>query len=92
MTISEITKAAEGDCRFAVAGYRGVAFWFHSVEQVADEDTAWTGQRVDTGMVRMVMVGDDRQHVIDPDDVTALDADAYCHVCGQVGCTADGRA
>lgn len=44
-----------------------------------------------TGMVIAVMVGDDREHVIDPDDLTVLDDLAYCDSCGQVGCAHDGR-
>lgn len=41
--------------------------------------------------VRAVMVGDDRVFEIDTDDLTPLDEDDYCHVCGQIGCTHDGR-
>jgi hypothetical protein len=43
------------------------------------------------GRAVMVMVGDDREHVVDPDELTPLDDDRYCHDCGQVGCIADGR-
>jgi hypothetical protein len=46
---------------------------------------------VPTGNLVVVMVGDDREHIVDPDDCTALDDDAYCHECGQIGCTMDGR-
>lgn len=45
----------------------------------------------DESQVIAVMVGDDREHVIDVDDLTALDEDAYCSVCGQIGCQHDGR-
>ena len=41
--------------------------------------------------VRAVMVGDDRIHYVDVEDLTLLDDDDYCHECGQVGCTHDGR-
>lgn len=44
-----------------------------------------------TDMVRAVMVGDDREHLIDVDDLTPIDEDDYCGSCGQIGCTADGR-
>lgn len=37
-------------------------------------------------MVIAVMVGDDRKHTIDVDDLTKLDDDEYCSSCGQVGC------
>jgi len=43
------------------------------------------------GLVRAVMVGDDREHTFDVDELTQIDDDAYCAECGQVGCTADGR-
>lgn len=40
----------------------------------------------------VVMVGDDREHVVDTERLTPLDDDDYCGVCGQIGCTHDGRA
>lgn len=45
----------------------------------------------ETGRLVCVMVGDDARHTFDPEDVHPLDDDAFCHVCGQVGCTHDGR-
>ena len=33
-----------------------------------------------------VMVGDDREHEFDVDDLTHLDEDGYCPGCGQTGC------
>lgn len=42
--------------------------------------------------VRAVMVGDDREHLVDVDDLTVLPDDDYCAVCGQIGCTQDGRS
>jgi hypothetical protein len=41
-------------------------------------------------MVEAVMVGDDHVHKVDVEDLTQIDEDAYCHECGQIGCTADG--
>lgn len=43
------------------------------------------------GKVLMVMVGDDREHLIDIDDLSELDDLDYCAECGQIGCTHDGR-
>jgi len=43
------------------------------------------------GRVVVVMVGDDREHVVDPEDLTRIEDDAYCWSCGQVGCYGDGR-
>lgn len=37
-----------------------------------------------------VMVGDDRKHTVDVDDLVPLADEDYCHVCGQIGCTHDG--
>jgi hypothetical protein len=88
VTLEEIIQADKQDRRFTVDGYRGIAFYFVESETVADEDTYWTGYEVETGNAVMVMVGDDRKHSIDPDEVTELADDAYCPECGQIGCTA----
>lgn len=37
-----------------------------------------------------VMVGDDREHIVDVDDLTPIAREDYCGICGQVGCTHDG--
>ena len=42
----------------------------------------------DLTRVRAVMVGDDREHVVDVDDLTPLPDDGYCRECGQTGCMA----
>jgi uncharacterized protein YlxP (DUF503 family) len=41
--------------------------------------------------VRAVMVGDDREHIVDIDDLTELGELDYCAECGQIGCAHDGR-
>jgi len=38
------------------------------------------------GMVEVVMVGDDRVHVVDPDELEKIEDHEYCHDCGQIGC------
>jgi hypothetical protein len=43
-------------------------------------------------LVRAVMVGDDREHIVSTDDLTEIPEDGYCAGCGQIGCFADGRA
>ena len=40
--------------------------------------------------VRAVMVGDDRVHVVDVEDLTEISEEDYCAGCGQVGCKAYG--
>lgn len=76
---------------YTVAGYSGVAWRVWGWETAPDEDTEWTGQEPRTGDLLLCMVGDDRLFAVDPDDVAALDDDAYCAECGQIGCTHDGR-
>lgn len=41
---------------------------------------------IDYSMVIMRMVGDDRDHIIDVDDLTPISEDDYCAGCGQIGC------
>lgn len=82
-----------------VAGYRGVAFYpiGHPVESkeewVPDESEAdpdggfyETVDEVESSRAVVVMVGDDRPHVVDLEDCTALPPEAYCDGCGQIGC------
>ena len=40
----------------------------------------------DKDRVIAVMVGDDREHIVDVDDLVPLSEDAFCPGCGQVGC------
>ena len=97
MTIDEIRKAQEDGFRFTVGTYPGIAFYFKEAqtENVTDMwediDGEWYPEdntERETGMVYMIMVGDDHKHVIDPDDIEI--APDYCRVCGQIGCTHDG--
>lgn len=39
-----------------------------------------------TGSIACRMVGDDRLFTFDADELTALEDDEYCQVCGQIGC------
>ena len=75
---------------YRVSGYPGVAFWILGWETEPDEDTEWSGYESRTGNVVGIMVGDDRRHSIDPDDVIPLRRSEYCGGCGQVGCNCDG--
>lgn len=77
---------------YTVDGYDGIAFYVRGYVEDADADTEWTGEPItDYERVRAVMVGDEREHILDVSDLTKLDEDAYCHECGQIGCTHDGR-
>ncbi len=79
------------EATYTADGYGGVAWRVTGYEEVADEDTVWSGYMVRTGKLVAHMVGDDRDFTFDEDELTELDEDDYCHECGQVGCTADGR-
>lgn len=87
--------------RYRVAGYPGVAFYLRGfvVEdrevEIHDEETGLYFYEIEPtenpALVRAVMVGDDREHLVDVDDLMVLADDAYCAVCGQIGCGHDGR-
>jgi hypothetical protein len=81
------------DARYTVAGYSaGIAFYVLGPVMERDEDYEWTGiETPHETLVRAVMVGDDRVHEVDADDLEPIDELDYCAECGQVGCTADGR-
>ena len=70
----------------------GIAWYVLGYEMVRDEDYEWSGiEYANTDRVRAIMVGDDREFTFETTELVPLDDEDYCHVCGQVGCTADGR-
>ena len=75
---------------YRVAGYNGIAFYVLGWETEPDENTEWSGMEVRTGQVLAVMVGDDKRHRFDVDELTALPRADYCGECGQIGCCHDG--
>lgn len=75
---------------YRVAGYQGIGFYVLGWETQPDEDTEWSGIEERTGRLVVVMIGDDRRHVVDPEDVSPLDRAEYCGECGQIGCSHDG--
>lgn len=72
---------------FAVAGYNGIAFFVRGYAQTMDE----FDKVDDPQFVVAVMVGDDREHIVDIDDLTPIDEENFCAECGQIGCFHDGR-
>ena len=103
----EVSLATEGDPeriamkqaaldfnkRYAVAEYPGIAFYLRGYVEHDDEDTEWSGIRaVDRERVVAVMVGDDREHIVEIEDLSVLADEDYCGVCGQIGCEHDGRS
>jgi hypothetical protein len=84
--------AIDYDAHYTISGYDGIAWYLLGPVMHRDEDYDWTGiETPDDQMVRAVMVGDDRVFEVDRDDLELLPEDDYCAVCGQVGCTHDGR-
>jgi hypothetical protein len=71
---------------YRVARYSGIAFYVLGWETEPDTDTEWSGYETRTGRVLAVMVGDDRRHRVDPEDLAPLAESAFCHSCGQIGC------
>lgn len=82
-----VEDAPEFTGRYTVKGWRGVAFWVDGWVTEPDEDTEWSGYENRTGQLAVVMVGDDRRQIVDPDDLEELSEREYCHSCGQIGCT-----
>ena len=83
----------DSECRYKVLSQNaGVAWRLVGFEECPDEDYEWTGiMRYNTDCVIMVMVGDDERHRVDRDDIEPIADEDYCHECGQIGCTHDGR-
>lgn len=78
-----------------VKGWKGVAFNVLGPEMVevpcgeyGDGDSEIVPHM---NCVRVVMVGDDKVHIVDKRDCTEIPEEDYCHECGQIGCTHDGR-
>jgi hypothetical protein len=75
---------------YIAQGYRGIAWHVLGWETVPDEDTEWSGIEQRTGRVTAIMVGDDRHFTFGPDELTPIEREEYCGVCGQIGCCHDG--
>lgn len=94
MDIAELERLedeSDGDQRYTVEGFGGVAVWYagREVERYwdLDEGIDWSEpEERTTGRVLVVMVGDDRRHSVEPEDLTPIDDEDYCGGCGQVGC------
>ena len=75
---------------YSTTDYDGVAWRVLGWHTEPDGETEWSGYEVRTGHVVLVMIGDDRHFLYDPEDITPIARDDYCGVCGQIGCTHDG--
>ena len=74
---------------YAHEDFAGIALYVRGPVQLYDLETEQTVD--DADRVRVVMVGDDREHVVFRDDLRAIDDLDYCLQCGQIGCAHDGR-
>lgn len=84
--------ALDTDAHYTVSGWDGIAFYVYGFPKVWDQDEqTWESQGEECGRVLVVMVGDDRKHEVDVEDLTLLPETDYCAGCGQVGCGHDGR-
>jgi len=92
-------SALDLDARYRVADMPGVAWYLRGyvvemreVEWTAEDENGETLYFYDVepvenvDMVRAVMVGDDREHIVDVADLEPIGDDAYCSCCGQIGC------
>ena len=52
--------------------------WIYSEPEEVDSES----------QVIAIMVGDDRRHIVDIDDLTEIGETDYCRECGQTGCAA----
>ena len=84
--VDGIEDGIDFDAHYKVRGYAGIAFFLLGWETEPDEDTEWSGMENRTGKVIAVMVGDDRRHAIDKEDLTLLEEDKFCRSCGEIGC------
>jgi hypothetical protein len=98
-------KPLDLDGRYAVRGWKGIAFRIDGFPRrfepytalAVDEETGeeyeeetgegeWVEQDESCGRVVVIMVGDDREHEVDVEDLTPLADGEYCGSCGSIGC------
>ena len=85
-------KGMEG-IAFRLTGYKTVSVMSYGTDEVEGfpvEYEQWEEEE-DKDTVIGIMVGDNKKHEIDVEDLILINDDDYCSSCGQVGCTHDGR-
>lgn len=91
MTTTALTyQELDREARYKVDGFDGIAFYIAGPVILTGDD--WDDTYEAEDRVLVIMVGDDRQHDVGVDELTVIPEDSYCHSCGQIGCTHDGRA
>jgi len=69
----------EDDCKGHLTGqYVRIENW-SGIAFIVDKDNG--SETIETHMV-----GDDKTHIFNREDVTPLNEDAFCSECGQIGC------
>lgn len=85
-----MTDEFDFDARYTHPDFAGVALYATGYSITRAEFEEWgEGEIEDRDWVYVIMVGDDRKHLVEVSELTELDDDAYCKTCGQIGCTAD---
>jgi hypothetical protein len=67
-----------------VQGWRGIAFYIYGYAKEWDE--AYEEWAPNENKLVVIMVGDDRKHTVDVEDVSPLNDSEFCGDCGQIGC------
>ncbi|MDO8611132.1 MAG: hypothetical protein Q7R95_11455 [bacterium] len=86
--VSGLNRGIDFDAHFKVKQYRGISFYLlgWKANEVENEEFQEIELEADYSTVIAVMVGDDRKHEIDIDDLEPLAEEEFCHSCGQIGC------
>ena len=77
------------DGRFKVKRWPAVAvvaLGYFAEYPESDEEDPEPELVADESRIVVVMVGDDKRHVVDASDLTEIPEEGYCPSCGQIGC------
>ena len=77
------------DAHFRVKGWAGIAFvamgYLAEYPELTEDDPE-PGLVLDKSRIVVVMVGDDKRHIVAASDLIPLNEDEFCPECGQIGC------
>ena len=78
-------KTIDFDANYRVKGCWGIAWCLigYATKPSRDEDE---DDEIDESKVIAFMVGDNKRHEIDVEDLVLLPSDKFCPECGQIGC------
>lgn len=67
--------------------FEGVALWYVGPAIEYEDDGFGDVEAIaDPSRSIVIMVGDDRRHVVDTSGLQSLNEDDFCGGCGQIGC------